>query len=214
MPIRTVLYLHGFASSAYGTKAEYFRGRFGAFPEVEFGALDFNPTPADFEYLTVTGMVNRLRQYVLDHEVGSLCFIASSLGALVGLHYGHRFGGVGRMLLLAPALSWSSLGLAEEDLRRWEEAGVAPVFHYAFEEEVPLRYDFQADGLRYRETVPPSASVMIVHGDHDEVVPIGNSRGYAAAFPDRARLVEVDSDHRLNDRLDVIWGYVRSFLLG
>ena len=212
--MKTVLYLHGFASSGYGTKAEYFRGRFGDVPEVEFGALDFNPTPADFEYLTVTGMVNRLRQYVLDREMGSLCFIASSLGALVGLNYGHRFGGVDRMLLLAPALSWSSLGLAEEDLRRWEDAGVAPVFHYAFEEELPLRYGFQMDGLRYRQTVPPSAPAMIVHGVDDDVVPIGNSRDYAAAFPDRVRLVEVDSGHRLNDRLGVIWEYVVSFLLG
>ena len=63
----TVLYLHGFTSSGRSTKARYFRDKFEAFPQVEFHAIDFNPTPKDFEYVTTTGRINRLRQYVLDH---------------------------------------------------------------------------------------------------------------------------------------------------
>ena len=213
MPLKTVLYLHGFASSAYGTKAQFFREKFGPLPEVEFRALDFNPTPTDFEYLTITGMINRLRQYVFDHDLGSLGIIASSLGALVGLHYAHRFGGVERMLLLAPALAWRSHMLSGEDLRRWEEAGAAPVLHYAFEHEVGLRYDFHVDRDLYRQPVPPPAPITIIHGVNDDTVPIEGSRRYAAAFPNQVRLVEVDSDHRLNDRLPLIWAHCRSFLL-
>jgi pimeloyl-ACP methyl ester carboxylesterase len=201
MEHKTVLLLHGFASSAQSTKAQYLGPRFKALPQVGFRALDLNPTPKDFEYMTVTGMINRLRQYVLDHRLGPIRIIGSSMGALVGLNYAHRFGGVDKMLLLAPALSWLSGGLTGEELAHWEKLGAVPVFHYAFEKEIPLRYDLQVDGLHY------------LQGVHDDTVPIDDSRNYAAAFPDRVQLIEVDSDHRLNDQLPFIWDYVQSFLL-
>jgi hypothetical protein len=53
----------------------------------------------------------------------------------------------------------------------------------------------------------------MIHGRNDVVVPIGNSRTHAASYSDYTQLVEVDSDHRLNDRLDLICDHVRSFLL-
>jgi len=209
----TILHLHGFASSAQSTKAQFFRGKFESLPQIDFHAIDFNPTPRDFEYMTVTGMINRLRQYVLGHDLGIVRVIGSSLGGLIGLNYAHRFVGVDKMLLLAPALSWLSGGLTGGELRHWEKAGVTPVFHYAFEEEIPLRYDLQVDGLHYLQPVPPPASILIVHGRDDESVPIDHSRKYAAEFPDRVHLIEVDADHDLNDHLPFIWDHVRSFLL-
>jgi pimeloyl-ACP methyl ester carboxylesterase len=210
---KQILYLHGFASSAQCTKARYLREEFKAL-QVEFHAVDFNPTPNDFEHMTTTGLINRLRQYVLDHHLGNISIIGSSYGGLVALHYAHRFGGVEKMLLLAPGLSWLSGGLSEKELEQWEKAGAVPVFHCAFEQEIPVRYDLQADGLGYLEPVPPAAPVTIVHGQDDETVPIGPSRVYAADFPDSVRLVEVDADHDLNGHLEFIWGYVQSFLLG
>jgi len=40
------------------------------------------------------------------------------------------------------------------------------------------------------------------------------SREYAANFPNKVRLIEVDSEHTLNDQLAFIWGHVQSFLSG
>jgi pimeloyl-ACP methyl ester carboxylesterase len=210
---KTILLLHGFASSGQSTKARYLREKFRGLSQVEFHAVDFNPTPSDFEYMTTTGLINRLRQYVLDHRLGNISIIGSSYGGLIALHYAHRFGGVERMLLLAPGLRWLSGGLSPEELERWEKAGVEPFFHYAFEKEIPLRYDLQVDGLHYLEPVPPATPITIIHGSDDEVVPTDHSREYAASFPGEVHLIEVNAGHGLNDHLGFIWGYVQSFLL-
>jgi pimeloyl-ACP methyl ester carboxylesterase len=104
MPTKTILLLHGFASSGQSTKAQYLREKLASVGQVTFDAFDFNPTPKDFEYLTITGMIDRLRQYVLDRHRGLFSVIASSLGGLVALHYARRYGGIERALLLAPAV--------------------------------------------------------------------------------------------------------------
>ena len=210
---KTIILLHGFTSSGQSTKARYFREKLKAFPQVQFHAIDFNPTPADFEYVTTTGRINRLRQYVLDHDLGNISIIGSSYGGLIALHYAHRFGGVEKMLLLAPGLTWLSWGLSEKELEQWEKTGAAPFLHRAFGKEVPIKYYVQVDGLRYLEPIPPASPVIIIHGRSDKTVPIEPARVYAADFADSVRLIEVDADHDLNDHLELIWEYVKSFLL-
>ena len=210
---KTILYLHGFASSARSVNARFLRSRFDSLPHVEYHAVELNPTPRDFEYITTTGLIDRLRQYVLDHRLGSVDIIASSYGGLIALQYAHRYGEVERMLLLAPGLSWLSGRLSETELEEWKTAGAVPVFHEGFEHEVPVRYDLQLDGLRYLDRVEPCLPMVIVHGSNDTTVPTEHSREYAAQFPDLVRLVEVDADHDLNGHLERIWGLVESFLL-
>lgn len=211
---KTVLLLHGFASSANSSKAQFLRERFKAHPEAQFRAIDFNPTPQDFQYTTVTGWINRLRQYLLDHDLAKVSLIGSSMGALTAVNYAHRFGGVEKMLLLAPAFFWLSGGLGELGLEEWRKAGAVPVLHYAFEREIPVRYDLEADGRLYQTPVAPAAPTTIVHGRRDDVVPIEGSRVYAARFHDQVQLIEVDSDHRLSDQMELIWQQVQTFLLG
>jgi pimeloyl-ACP methyl ester carboxylesterase len=53
----------------------------------------------------------------------------------------------------------------------------------------------------------PSA---IVHGWHDAIVPVENSIRWAREH--QAALHVLDSDHRLEDQIDVICGLLRSFL--
>jgi pimeloyl-ACP methyl ester carboxylesterase len=195
------------------TKARFFQERFDRLPDVLFHAINFNPTPRDFETMTVTGQINRLRQYLLDHGLDHVSLIGSSFGGLIALHFAHRFGGVARMLLLAPAVTWLSGGLSKHALQQWEEVGAAEIFHPAFDREVPIRYDLHRDGLRYLDPVPLAAPALIIHGRQDGTVPIAHSRRYVEAFPDDAKLVEVEADHDLNPLLDLIWDYVQSFLL-
>lgn len=210
---RTILFLHGFASSARAAKALYLSKQLERFPQVAFHALDFNPTPTDFEYMTTTGLVNRVRQYVLDRNLAPFSIIGSSYGGLVALHYAHRFAGVDKMLLLAPAVQWLSGGLSEQELAQWQEAGAALVLHYAFDERLPVRYDLEIDGLNYQEPVPPAAPTLIIHGNRDTSVPTDDSRAYAAKHPEIVQLIEIDADHDLNDHLPLIWQHLQAFLL-
>jgi uncharacterized protein len=213
MARRTILLLHGFASSGQSTKAQYLQEKVRTVPQVAFDAFDFNPTPMDFEYLTISGMIDRLRQYVLDRHIGLMSLAGSSLGCLVALHYTRRYGGVERMLLLAPALSYLGAGRSVAELAEWQRVGSAPIYHYGFDREIPLRYGFYEDGLRYRERVAPPVPVTIIHGRRDEIVPIGHSREYAAEHPERVQLIEVDSIHTLYDQLPFIWEQMRVFLI-
>lgn len=89
---KTVLYLHGFSSSSTAAKARYLSDRLDGMSGTRFLAPDFNPERTDFEYLTVTGMIDRLRQFAIDHNVHEPLIVASSLGCLVALHYTKRFG--------------------------------------------------------------------------------------------------------------------------
>ena len=214
MEKKTIILLHGFTSSGQSTKARYFREKLRTLPQVEFHAIDFSPTSKDLEYVTTTGRINRLRQYVLDHHLGNVSIIGSSYGGLIALHYAHRFGGVEKMLLLAPGLTWLSGGLSEKELEQWEKTGALPVLHNAFEGEIPVRYDLQVDGLRYLEPIPPATPITIIHGYNDDAVPIEPGRAYAAVFPDSVHLIEVNADHDLNGYLELIWEHVQSFLLG
>ncbi|MBA4373327.1 MAG: esterase [Thermodesulfovibrio sp.] len=210
---KIILHLHGFASSGQSAKALYLRQRLADCPGVEFLVPDFNPTPTDFEFLTVTGMINRLRQYILDRDLGSISISASSLGSLVALHYARRFGGVKKLLLLAPVLSYSSLPFPDELFTAWEKEGSIKVPHFGFKEELALRYDFHRDGISYAAPGSSPAPVRILHGINDATIKIQSSRDYAAAYPDQVTLFELDSDHALLDCLEVIGDHASDFLV-
>lgn len=209
----SVVHVHGFASSARSTKAKYLAERMESVRGAEFYALDLNPTPTDFRYLTTTGAIGRLRQYVLDRRIEDLAFVASSFGGLVATYYAHRFGGVTRMLLLAPLLRWKLDWLSEAQLKKWREEGTAPIPHYGFGGELPLDFGFYEDGQRYQKGAPPVVPTLIMHGRNDEIVSIGNSRTYAKEHPDQVRLLELDTGHDLNDHLETIWEQVQAFVL-
>jgi uncharacterized protein len=200
-----LIYLHGFASSANGRKAQYLRPLLSDRSYATFHAVEFSPTPSDFEYLTITGMINRLRQYILDRELTDVCLIGSSMGGLVGLNYAHRFGGVAHLLLLSPALTYHSGERVDLSPDEWQANGVGELFHYGFNQPVRLRYDLEVDGRFYQTSPPLPAPITIIHGRQDEVVPIAASREYAQAYPDQVQLIEVAAGHDINGHLPLIW---------
>ena len=201
-----VIFLHGYATRG-GLKdgtARFFYEAFEKYPEIEFYAIDFNPTPKDFQYHTITGMIDRLRQYIIERDFSEISLVAISQGANVALNYAHRYDTVKQLLLLAPELFYDSYS-TEEELLSWKERVDGLAFHYGFKQEIPLNYGHHQDGLRYVDPPPPPAPMTLIHGVNDPAIPIERSRGYAAKYPDKVRLVEVESDHFLNAQRDCIW---------
>jgi pimeloyl-ACP methyl ester carboxylesterase len=201
-----VIFLHGFATLG-GIKSGrglYFYEKFASHLSIDFYAIDFNPTPKDFQSHTITGMIDRLRQFIIERGFGKINLIAISQGANVALNYAHRYGGVKRLLFLAPELSYDAYA-TEEELKVWAEIRDEPVFHYGFEQEILLNYGHHQDGLRYISAPPPPASMVVIHGVNDQAIPIEHSRKYAERYADRVRLIEVDSKHLLKDQDEEIW---------
>ena len=56
-----------------------------------------------------------------------------------------------------------------------------------------------------------SLSTLIIHGIRDNVVPIEVSRNYVKQHP-QAKLIELDSDHGLNNVKERIWQETKDFL--
>jgi pimeloyl-ACP methyl ester carboxylesterase len=214
-----IIFCHGFASSAKATKAQFLQQKLDILPEVDLHVIDFNPTPIDFEYMTVTGMINRLRQYIIDRELAQVNLIGSSMGGLVALNYANRYaqdqqiGSVARLLLLAPALSYHSISRTDAELKQWQEQGFDLTEHYAFGKNLPLRYGLDQDGRFYTTPPPPIIPISIIHGHSDEIVPVTGSRDYAARYSNLVTLQEVEAGHNINDHLDLIWQEVQQFLL-
>jgi pimeloyl-ACP methyl ester carboxylesterase len=210
---KTIIFLPGFASSANLDKAQYLTQRFEERVEVRFHAFEFTPTPKDFEFLTFTGMISRLRQYILDQQLNDVSLIATSKSALVALHYAHQYGGINRLLLLAPHLTYRPGELAEAMDPTWREQGVADFYHFGFAQALPLRYQIEQDAHFYRTPPPPPVPVAIIQGLNDEPWSVVRIRAYAARYEAMVHLREIESaGHNINDQLDDVWPEIEAFL--
>ena len=83
-----------------------------------------------------------------------------------------------------------------------ERVGAAGLFVLA-----PAYY---VEGYEDVTPLPPSMPVCIVHGWHDDIVPVDNSIRYARNCS--ATLHVVDGDHRLTANIDEINEYLRQFI--
>ena len=212
------IYLHGFASSPKSSKAQYLRDRFAA-RNLDLNVLDLNQK--DFSNLTLTRQIEQTLTAFSnsDHPV---TLIGSSFGALTSAWVAQKSDRIERLILLAPAFgfpqSWYSR-LDPNQIKQWRESGILPIYHYGESKQIPLKYQFLQDADNYplaglkRTAGKRSLSLptLIIHGINDNVVPIQVSRDYASQHS-QVKLVELDSDHGLNDSQEIIWQEIKNFL--
>jgi pimeloyl-ACP methyl ester carboxylesterase len=210
-------YLHGFASSPVGGKAQFFAERFAAHG-MTLHAPDLNE-PA-FETLTTTRMIGQVEAAMAALPPGPVVLIGSSLGAFVAWHTAaraeqRRTRAVDRLVLLAPALEldWSTFpGLAGEGLQRWRETGTLELFHYAYGRPAHLGYAIYEDAGRYDSgAARVTAPALVFQGRRDDLVDATSVERFTAARP-AMRLRLLDDDHRLQASLDTIWRETAAFL--
>lgn len=202
------LYLHGFASSPQSGKAQYLQNCFSSC-QINLKILDLNQ--GDFSHLTLT---RQLEQVAAEFGSNPVTLIGSSFGGLTAAWLAQKYPQVKHLILLAPAFGFLSHylpKLGETEIKQWQESGYLSVYHYGEGRSLPLHYQFVADASQYEETqLDKPLPTLIFHGLNDDVIPIEASRDYAAKRP-WVELIELDSDHTLNDRLSEIWLYIRKY---
>jgi predicted esterase YcpF (UPF0227 family) len=220
------IYLHGFASSPESMKAVYLRDRFTAL-NLTLQVPDLNQ--GDFSHLTISRQIAYI-QSLFPADGTPVTLIGSSLGGLTSawiaetaLPYSEvpseyqrtqKHNQVQRLVLLAPAFGFLQHWLpqlSEEQLKQWQASGYLPIHHYGEGRSLSLHYQFVEDARQYQETqLQRTLPTLILHGQHDEVIPITASRAYATTRP-WVQLIELDSNHALTDVMPQIWQATREF---
>ncbi len=163
-PARTVLYLHGLASSPRGRKTEALRHEL---PRSTFRVIAPDLNVPSFERLSFVRIVDRAVEEVRAEKPDLV--VGSSLGALVALSLMRR-SEVPRLplVLVAPALAFGA---------RWksqlpEDDAALELFHHGEGRSLPIHREFfEAMAAVEVEDEPPDVPVIAFMGENDETVP-------------------------------------------
>jgi len=204
------IYLHGFASSPQSHKAQYLFHRFQE-TGIQLQVLDLNQN--DFTNLTLTRQINQTVANFNQSDI-PITLIGSSFGGLTSVWVAEKYPQVQRLVLLAPAFDFVSHWqnkLGEEQLKKWQESGFLSVYHYKEAKLVPLSYHFFEDINQYQENcLQRKIPTLILHGQHDTTIPIQASINYTQQHSD-VKLISLDSDHSLRDKMAIIWQEIKVF---
>lgn len=208
-----VIYLHGFASSSHSSKATYLGQRLRA-RGLEVITPDLNLP--DFSTLTVTRMLEQAQAIVDARPDEPVTLFGSSLGGYVAVNAAARWPGrIDRLVLLAPALDFSSEGISGPqgaDLDGWKRAGTIQVFHFGYGRMMPIHYKLYEDARRYDAmTADVAMPILIFQGTRDEAVSPHVVKLWAGRRPN-VELHLLDDDHQLARSLDYVWDKTAAFL--
>ncbi len=203
------IYLHGFASSPNSTKAKYILDRF-AQNQIKLEIPDLNCD--DFYHLTITRQLKQVA--LLLEQKKDVTIIGSSLGGLTAAYVAEKYLQIKRLVLLAPAFGFLSHWLptlGTEVIQRWQQEGFLMIHHYGEKRELALSYDFLTDANQYHEKfLQRPIPTLILHGQHDEVIPIEASRNFAQISP-WVDLIELNDNHALGNVMMEIWLSIENF---
>nr|HEX4317552.1 YqiA/YcfP family alpha/beta fold hydrolase [Kofleriaceae bacterium] len=203
---RQLLYLHGFASGPNSTKGRAFAARF---PDAE--RLDLRQP--SFEHLRLSAMIEHVRAAIRP-DTRDCAVVGSSLGGLTAARVAERDARVTRLVLLAPAFQlmarWrDTLGTAWDD---WQRTGWRAITDFTTGAPARIDFGFADDALRVDVGFPDvRVPTLVLHGVHDDVVPIDHARRFAAGRAN-VRLVELDDGHELVSSLPSILDAAAEFL--
>lgn len=204
------IYLHGFASSPRSTKARELSDRFARL-NIPLIIPDLNQD--DFTHLTLSRQIQQV-EALFPPASEPITLIGSSFGGLTAAWLGEKHVQVDRVVLLAPAFGFLDHWLhrlGDVQVRQWQTDGYLPVYHYGEATKLPLSYGFVMDAMQYREeSIERSLPTLILHGTHDDVIPLQASIDFAKSRP-WAQLIELDSDHALTDVSVEIWQAIQNF---
>jgi pimeloyl-ACP methyl ester carboxylesterase len=189
-----VIYLHGFSSSPGGNKGTFVR-RWAEARGIPFHAPDLNlPT---FESLTLTAQVEAV-EALLQTLPEPPVVLGSSLGGFIATAVAQRGSPMRSMILLAPAIHFARRRTTSPAWDAYRERGELDVFHHGAGKPLRLGPALQLDFLNWMDDdswrIP--VPTVILHGRHDEAVPLAESEAYRDRNPG-VRLHVLEDDHGL-----------------
>jgi uncharacterized protein len=198
------IYLHGFASGPGSTKAKYIRERFAQIG-IELQVPDLNQD--DFTHLTISRQIAQVVD-LFPTDGSPITLIGSSLGGWISTIIAQDYDRVEKLVLLAPAFDFPYHWLpkiGDLALNSWKSTGYLSIYHHAVQNLLPLHYDFLLDTHKYPlSKIDRVLPTLVIHGIHDDVIPVAASRDFAIDRP-WVELLEWDSDHQLTDLSERIW---------
>lgn len=216
-----ILYLHGFASGPQSKKGVEFEAYF-AKKGIAIQRLDLR-VPS-FEHLRLSAMIETVRG-AIDHATSLMpagrrhrtVLIGSSLGGLTAARVAECDDRVSAVVLLAPAFQLAARwrdALGPEAWNEWESTGWREVDDYTTGRKSRVDFGFVEDVLRVDVGYPNvTVPALVMHGKHDDAVPIERSRTFAADRPN-VRLVELDDGHELVASIPTLLAQTGAFLDG
>ena len=211
----TILYLHGFASGPGSKKgvavAERFAGRGVAVQRLDLRVPSMERLSLGAMMATTTAAIGGERERAV--------LIGSSLGGLTAARVAELDPRVCMLVLLAPAFRFAERWRARLGAEGWDAwmrgswletqdhatGGVARV-HADFAVEAEA---IDAAGDSWPDVRVPT---LILHGVHDDVVPVETSRAFAAGKR-HVRLIELEDGHELVASLPVVLAEIERFLV-
>jgi len=209
IPLRNVLYLHGFASSPEGRKVTALREILHA-NGLRVVAPDLN-IPS-FEKLDFRAMA-KIALWEMKKRMPA-AVVGSSLGALVALEASSS-APVAPLVLIAPAV-----GFGPRWVEKLQPGELLPFFHHGEGREISIHRRFFEEMSRVEvDRDPPAVRVTVVMGRQDESVPfdlvhsVWNRWERSGRLVAGSKFVQIpDGDHGLTDHVGLIAEEIRNCL--
>ncbi|MBV72258.1 MAG: hypothetical protein CMH52_13110 [Myxococcales bacterium] len=192
-----VIFAHGFEGRPDGRKASYLRET--------LGMTVISPTlhSKGWRFLDHVSVLAE----ALDSNPDVSLVIGSSMGGLASVvALSNRPSNAYKLILLAPAFGVHQSfrnRLGDAAFSKWAADGFIQYQHAAVGGPIDLPFSFWTE-CRDAARIVIEASTVIIHGVHDDVIPLSESVSAANRSPGVLSLFQADDDHRLGGSLDLI----------
>ena len=188
-----LLYLHGFASGPRSAKGVAFTEHL-ARRGIALDCLDLR-VPS-LEHLRLSVMIATTRA-AIGGPGDRAVLLGSSLGGLTAARVAERDPRVVALVLLAPAFQLAARWRERPGWDDWQRTGWRQIHDYQTRRPAWIDFGFAEDAMAIDTGFPEvTVPTLILHGVHDDVVPIATSREFAARAP-HVQLIELPDGHDL-----------------
>jgi pimeloyl-ACP methyl ester carboxylesterase len=197
-----LLYLHGFASGPRSAKGVAFAEHHAQHGR-KVQLLDLR-VPS-LEHLRLSAMIAKVRE-AIGAPAERAILIGSSLGGSTAARVAESDPRVVALVLLAPAFQLVARWRERPGWEDWQRTGWREIQDYTTGQPARIDFGFAEDAIAVDRGLPDvRVPTLILHGVHDDTVPITGSRAFAAMAADRT-LIELDDDHALTASLPRLLG--------